>query len=169
MSRTRIIIAAGAAVALTTIVFSAIHLPLRKKYNELSAKLPSPVFTAKRIDSATDAFLGMVIESWNLKVDESPDSAWAAIADTIGFSSDVEGLLSFFTHEVKPYSYLDTGRNAREGAIAAALAVMAPVSTDGFLHVRDDLAFIRLADRAVLVYSNSPEGLRSRIFMKPAS
>lgn len=158
---------AGATASLTAIVFFAIHLPLRKKYTELSSTIATPLYKIERMDSEGETFLEMVTGSWDLHTDESPDSAWGTIAAATGFTNDLDGLLSFFTHKIQSYSYLNTRRNASEAAVAASLAVFAPASVDGIISVRDNLAFIRVADRAVLVYETIPAGLRTRTFIKP--
>ncbi len=155
-------------IAITGSVFFAWQIPAKKKYDGLKEKrLQAPVFAVHPIDAETEAFLENARSSWKAQSDETPDPIFAEIASVIGGESTVEGVVSFYTHELPEFSFFDRSRNAEATLMAEALLMALPISLDGRIYVKDRLAFTKLNENGIEVFEDTERGLRRALYIKP--
>lgn len=158
-------------VAIAVVVVAGfLCLRLSSKWNyeqlrELNAE--APTFAVRPFDAEVAAFLKKVQENGELLSSESPDPAYARIAEVTPWDASVEGVVALFTYEIPPFSFFDERRNGREGAKAAIRIAALPISVDGFLFVGDGVAYVRVSEEIVEVYEDTEEGLcRSHYLIK---
>jgi hypothetical protein len=112
-------------------------------------------------------FIGDVLDSWTVHTEECPDEVLTNVFELTKYDRSVQGLVSLYTHEIPPYSFVNAKRNQKESVIAATLNMITPITKDGCVYHAEGLAYLKLGDNIVEVYRDSKDGVKHTIYTKP--
>ena len=84
-----------------------------------------------------------------------------------GYDTTVQGIVDFYTYEAKPYSFIDHDRNKQEATTLAALSMSVPITTDETLYTKSGVAYLKIKEHVVEVYTDTDDGIRDVIYYKP--
>lgn len=143
------------------------QIPKKQKYDELVSSTSTPAFKVQAMNSDDDKFLDEVISSWQVQVEDHPSEVMTPTLKLAGYDTTVQGIVDFYTYEAKPYSFIDHDRNKQEATTLAALSMSVPITTDETLYTKSGVAYLKIKEHVVEVYTDTDDGIRDVIYYKP--
>ena len=148
-------------------VFFGTQITTRQKYEDLRKTTESPVMQLRVIGAEDQTFLNEVTSNWKIRVEECPDQVLVDVFKLTGAESNVQGMVSLYTHDIPPYSFFDKEGNKREAIIAATLSMITPITEDGCVYHKQGVAYIKLNANTLDYFEDTKAGVKHIIYSKP--
>jgi hypothetical protein len=163
--RTYSIIAVALLLAGILAGWVILNLRAKARYDKARQAI-GPPFLLGTLDSRDEALLAEAKEHWKCMYDAKSESAKVLVI--AGYEPTVAGLTALLTYSLPQYSWISSVQNNKATRVATAQTLLFPISTDHTVHAAADrhTALIILMDRQILVFEDSPSGLRESSYAR---
>lgn len=150
------------------VAFVAVQLNAKLKYDRfrISEEERIPIV---ELDSKLRDVVHEIEKTWQLRTDDVNEQE-AELFRLIGFDHSVDGMMELLSYRIPSYSWFDQERNLANttiGFVSKAFSTTKTIDGVYFLSRDPKMIVIRPTEDSLLLYKESPNGLREVVYTRP--